>query len=656
MPSSSSSSQARETWERPLAKLEKISFGAVNVGDIVGRGRFKRVHQGRYRGRDVVLLRYSKDITRGFSPRQRQPAGDHGEERRPEDDVDRNFNELRILGLLAKKCSYPHIPEIYGVCRESHSYIIVQEFAAWGTLKSVLQSPGLAAVASNLHRLHISQQVARAMAYLEGERVVHADLSCRNVLIFRFEEAPHLMQAKVSDFGLSIILPEGVVYECKKQPMATRWCSPETIAECKLSHRADAWSLGVTIWEIYATGGTPWPLREKRATVAARLRDIAETGGSAEGTNSVEADFPRSVGCPHVVHHTILSCLNADEFARPSFQDLTDTLGRIIKEGGEKDSRLLQRATTPLSPAGQDGRASASDLLRRRSFEEPNSPEWRSWSALHNGDVAERLQVLRIFPESERRVLLEAENRLLRQRDSLSSMRRSMSSQQLSGTPGMGSPRVTVTPRILTSRTPPSSVHSATGFWTIWTMTGPGLQQQNFQAEAEARTAFEAHKKAGCPCTLRDPNGVEVSSSSWCSTECCSPEPWCNAVRLPQQQTSSVRPHPDELLCITPPVRGAADTGCPPVLLSGYGSSVSTVVGGSSSARIRSSTGMLPSGTGSPPVAPPSGSTSIAAAAAAAAAAVAALQRSAASANATAGANHGGGSITMGMAPRCLSR
>merc|ERR1719201_1189027 len=160
-----------QSLEKQLAKLEKISFGSISVGDVVGRGRFKRVHQGHYRGRDVVVLRYAKDLSRGFSPKREKQRASSASERPVEEERDKNFNELVILSRLAKPAGNTCVPQIYGVCHESHSTIIVQEFAAWGTLKSLLQNASLKALASNLHRLHCISQIARAMEFLEAERV-----------------------------------------------------------------------------------------------------------------------------------------------------------------------------------------------------------------------------------------------------------------------------------------------------------------------------------------------------------------------------------------------------------------------------------------------------------------------------------------------------
>lgn len=120
--------------------------------------------------------------------------------------------------------------------------------------------------------------------------------------------------------------------EHRKQPQATRWCAPETIAEHALSHRSDVWSLGATLWELFSGGANPWVRRERRADVSQRLRDLAESGGAAEGTDDVSEDFERPDGCPEAAHVAILSCFQADELARPDFWQLAVHLDRVLAD------------------------------------------------------------------------------------------------------------------------------------------------------------------------------------------------------------------------------------------------------------------------------------------------------------------------------------
>lgn len=292
--------------------LEPLDGSSVTVGDEIGKGRFKRVLRGTLNDKNVVILKYSKGS---------------------------DSNELRILTLLSKRASMEgrskHTPEIFGVVREKDSTSIVQELAVWGTLKSALQTEEIVSVITPLHKLYIAAQVAEAMMFLELERVVHADLSCRNVLLFSLEEDPRATDVKITDFGLSVVLQDGTDSIRRKQPQATRWCAPETVADMVLSHRTDVWALGTTLWEMFSNGSNPWISRKKRADVAERLREIAKKHSSDEG---VAADFPVADGCPQSVHELILDCFQGDPADRPSFTQMSDALRIIIQEQEPEES------------------------------------------------------------------------------------------------------------------------------------------------------------------------------------------------------------------------------------------------------------------------------------------------------------------------------
>jgi len=242
-------------------------------------------------------------------------------------------SEVKILALLAKAPgSRDHVPEFHGVCYERLSTSIVQELAALGSLKLALKDPCVESRLSASHRVQCSTQLAWAMAFLEGLLIVHADLSCRNVLLLQLDEDARNTIVKVTDFGLSLVLADGSVREHRKQPQATRWCAPETIAEHALSHRSDVWLLGATLWELFSVGANPWVRRERRADVSQRLRDLAENGRAAEGGTDVCKDFEKPQGCPEAAHTAILSCFQADELARPSFRQLTVLLSGLLTD------------------------------------------------------------------------------------------------------------------------------------------------------------------------------------------------------------------------------------------------------------------------------------------------------------------------------------
>eukprot|EP00929_Paragymnodinium_shiwhaense_P059810 TRINITY_DN29928_c0_g1_i2.p1 TRINITY_DN29928_c0_g1~~TRINITY_DN29928_c0_g1_i2.p1 ORF type:complete len:737 (-),score=166.33 TRINITY_DN29928_c0_g1_i2:210-2348(-) len=346
-----------------LRGLESVPSAMLSVGDEIGKGRFKRVHRGRYKRKEVVILRYSKDT---------------------------DSNELRILAALSNSGDGTNfVPDVYGVCDERYTISVIQDIAAWGALKVILKHSGSATrKLTPTHKLYCSAQLARGMAFLEMRRVIHNDLSCRNVLLFRLEAEPSLTEVKITDFGLSVLLQGEDDFIVLKQPQATRWCAPETIAKSMLSHRTDCWSLGTTIWEMFSGGIAPWERREKRGDVHARLKDLCETGGKAEGGEDVSEDFPIVGNMVPRAHKAMLSCFRVDEHARPRFPAFGEEMDSVIRDVESKDAdgqaRAGASATTMGSSPNDDASAeeawaSNGDGDKRLSSRSPSRARGR-WS------------------------------------------------------------------------------------------------------------------------------------------------------------------------------------------------------------------------------------------------------------------------------------
>lgn len=539
-------------------RLENLPPAVLTVGDEIGKGRFKKVHWGRYKRRDVVILRYSK-------------GGDN--------------NELRILTWLGQRGPNQLVPEIFGICNERDITSIVQEFAAWGSLKAVLKDSELGPRVTMSHRLRGSAHIARAMSFLQSARVVHADLSCRNVLVCRLEVDPVSFLVKITDFALSVLLQESADSVKKKQPQATRWCSPETVAFQKLSHRADVWSFGATMWEMFTDGALPWSRREKRGDVAARLRDLAENGGLAEGGTDVSGDFAAPPGCPKPAYEVFLQCFAVDEFLRPTFVQLQESFDRIIqaaeRTAEEADVTPKGEAKAPpptLTPstgapsglpssghetppgADGDGPAGANSksmrfkalklLLRSPRALEVVAEQSRHaiWNELEEAqarevyllDLVRRMQA--VMPRAD--APASPEPRGARSAPPRTSVRLAMRASAPCLVPSFLSARVMSAPRpsVRAPLSPKLSHVSSTehlvspsgtlprttpGMWSLWSFAGPQLRRQDFSTEAEAWAAFDIEAKVS-PCMLRDPGGAEAASRDWVASYVRHPSPPAN--------------------------------------------------------------------------------------------------------------------------------
>ena len=108
------------------------------------------------------------------------------------------------------------------------------------------------------------------MQTLEELKVVHRDLAARNVMLdkwgqvcttclhllrtFSFKFLP--LQAKVGDFGLA---RSGDEYENKAAKFPVKWTAPEAVMKKKFDTKSDVWSYGITMWEIFSFGVSPYP-------------------------------------------------------------------------------------------------------------------------------------------------------------------------------------------------------------------------------------------------------------------------------------------------------------------------------------------------------------------------------------------------------------
>ena len=67
---------------------------------------------------------------------------------------------------------------------------------------------------------------------------------------------------KVGDFGMAQDVYEKEYYRTEgRRLLPVRWMAPESLRYTTFSTASDAWSFGVTIWEIYTFGDKPYLLQ-----------------------------------------------------------------------------------------------------------------------------------------------------------------------------------------------------------------------------------------------------------------------------------------------------------------------------------------------------------------------------------------------------------
>jgi len=483
------------------SELEPIVPGTLAIGTVIGKGRFKRVHRGwSTQHGAVVVLCYTvaEPATASLS--------------------EADQNEINITARLAKqKNSGKYLPRVFGTHVEGGNVTIAQELALWGSLKVVLKEKKTSAMLTAMHKTHASKQFLRAMHYLGQCGVVHADMACRNILLCWLEENPATIQVKVTDFGLAVIVDPETGFIIHRQPQATRWCSPEMIAHHKLSHLADVWGAGATIWEMFANGEMPWVKRKKREDVGARLRALAENHGAPEGPD-VSADFQAPPGMPPEVHAAMMTCFTLDEAARPKAGDVAAQIAIFAPDGNP---------TAELAPLEEIAKATDASGLKGAGTMGKNSSMLSAEMMNGTSTMMSALPEGMSLFKSITGFLSTAETSRLVDAKTIAAMKQEISQAEQRETflrtrsPGLEGPLPVfedVVPLCYERNTwvqMKAEGMPTDGTWSMWTYTSPAMKRQDYASELDALMAFEKVKNS--PCMLKDPTGKDLASKAWAS-------------------------------------------------------------------------------------------------------------------------------------------
>ena len=243
--SNSSAEDAIRRSEIALARLIEnvqlsgieIPFSAIKPGRRVGAGAFAVVYEGKYRGQSVAV-------------KHLQLA---------------NINEKVILDFhtevaMIKSLRHPNIVHAMGACIDP--ICLVTEFCTRGSLFGILHKKTLK-LPWEL-RLKLGMDAARGMRFLHTHKptIIHRDLKSLNLLV------DEQWTLKVTDFGLS---------RFKSQQLMTgqcgtfQWMAPEVVASQSYTEKADVYSFGVNLWELWTRKVPYW---EAATDASSRRRHV----------------------------------------------------------------------------------------------------------------------------------------------------------------------------------------------------------------------------------------------------------------------------------------------------------------------------------------------------------------------------------------------
>jgi hypothetical protein len=144
------------------------------------------------------------------------------------------------------KLNHPNIITVFDYGRTSEGRLYyVMEYVDGRNLSEVIRGEGVDASQA----LAIAAQLCDALAYAHAEGVVHRDIKPANVLL------DHRNRVKVADFGLARLIgpsPDSSTLTMTGTVMGTAdYMAPEQRGGMNVDHRADIYSLGVILYEMF---------------------------------------------------------------------------------------------------------------------------------------------------------------------------------------------------------------------------------------------------------------------------------------------------------------------------------------------------------------------------------------------------------------------
>ncbi|GAB4223258.1 MAG: hypothetical protein Tsb005_17730 [Gammaproteobacteria bacterium] len=297
-------------WSPPHAEpaLQLLNNYAIQpeelqLKQLVGRGSFGSVYHGQWHHNDVAIKQF--DATH-LTTQTKQVF----------------IKEINTMAQLHA----PHIVHLYGYSVTTDAYYIVMEYFTRGSLYKVLHQE--AEPLAWAIKLKIADHIARGIAFLHAQQLLHGDLKSLNVLI----TADY--SAKLSDFGLLANLkteilttstqttPASDTATAQPAPGTPAWMPPEAFKrKTRLDAKSDMYSYGMILWEL-AAQQIPW--REAKGQ-AALIMTWVSNGEREDIPEDCQKNQPRYA-------RLIQWCWQQDPKQRPTASDVLAELVHLDSE------------------------------------------------------------------------------------------------------------------------------------------------------------------------------------------------------------------------------------------------------------------------------------------------------------------------------------
>uniref|UniRef100_A0A669BCK1 Kinase suppressor of ras 1 n=1 Tax=Oreochromis niloticus TaxID=8128 RepID=A0A669BCK1_ORENI len=279
-----------QEWDIPYEQLQ--------LGELIGKGRWGKVHKGRWHGEVAIRLL----------------------------EIDgNNEDHLKVFKkevMNYRQTRHENVILFMGACMAPPHLAIITSFCKGLTLYSVVRERGHLLDINKTRQ--IAQEIVKGMGYLHAKGIIHKDLKSKNV----FYDTNKVVITDFGLFGMSGVVQEGrrknvlripQGWICYLAPEIVRKLSPEVDEDqLPFSKAADIYAFG-TIW--YELQMRDWPITNQP------VETIIWLVGSNEGIKNVlsESNLGKEVT------EILSACWSFTAHDRPPFTQLAGMLERLPK-------------------------------------------------------------------------------------------------------------------------------------------------------------------------------------------------------------------------------------------------------------------------------------------------------------------------------------
>ena len=225
----------------------------------------------------------------------------------------------------ARRVTHPNVIRIHDIFETGGLNYVSMEYFHGSNLKEVIRKNG---AMSMIEGFQIAAQICDGVEAAHKQGVIHRDLKSQNIIV------DPAGQVKIIDFGLaSTTHAEGMT--ATGLIMGTpEYMAPEQVAGKKVDERADLYSLGIILYELF-TGSVPFT---GESAIAIGFKQIKENPVTpSERNKSISPELDQII-------HKLLEKNPADRYR--SVSELKKDLERIFSSeipAAQKDSTALRQ-------------------------------------------------------------------------------------------------------------------------------------------------------------------------------------------------------------------------------------------------------------------------------------------------------------------------